>query len=346
MKGKLFRISLAIFLAIFAGALWSYAQGVKKHETLVADDTSATTSQQVIQDPNSKAIYYPKLSDALQHEQPINGINPKLYDGFWEKWHLVTARFRPDIGELRYVYANDLAWDVLKAGGSVYPPGAIFSKLAFKAEDDKLFPNSEIPSLSVRVQFMLKHAESYKSTNGWSFALYPRDLIEVKSASLENQTCFACHQIAKDRSYVFSVPFLRQTNIEEAKDFHQFFTDVKVSSLPENVQEALTEGGILSSDTVKAWKSLLFSGSLSESRRPLTLYAAEDKIAYALYDSRSGDYFVAIPLKGTQDCESMVMTLTRIYPEGYWEGKSKEQIEASKVLMCNGKVLSSDNFTK
>src|SRR4051812_4515226 len=46
----------------------------------------------------------------------MNGHSLREFVGFEKNWKLVTVRFRKDTGELRFTYANDLAWKNLKAG--------------------------------------------------------------------------------------------------------------------------------------------------------------------------------------------------------------------------------------
>lgn len=45
----------------------------------------------------------------------MNGISLEQYRDFWQSWHLVTVRYRSDVGEQRFVYANDLAYEGLKS---------------------------------------------------------------------------------------------------------------------------------------------------------------------------------------------------------------------------------------
>ena len=76
---------------------------------------------------------------------------------FWQRWHLVTVRYRTDIKELRWVYANNKAWAVLIRGGRHYPVGSRIAKIAYNAVPDRLFPDSLIPSAqAVRIQMMVK----------------------------------------------------------------------------------------------------------------------------------------------------------------------------------------------
>src|SRR6185436_10943563 len=57
----------------------------------------------------------------------MNGYKLSDFPDFEKKWKLVTVRFRKDTGEMRFTYANDLAFENLQKGVIDYPDGAIFA---------------------------------------------------------------------------------------------------------------------------------------------------------------------------------------------------------------------------
>ena len=60
---------------------------------------------------------------------------------------------------------------------------------------------SSIPGSAVNVQFMVKDSKRYAATGGWGFA----DFTNGKPGNEAlHQQCFACHQPAKDRDFVFT----------------------------------------------------------------------------------------------------------------------------------------------
>ena len=145
---------------------------------------------------------------------------------FWQRWHLVTVRYRTDIKELRWVYANKKAWNVLIHGGHVYPIGSRIAKIAYNAIPDRLFPDSLIPSAqAMRIQMMVKvPSKTPVSFAGWQYAIYYAGDTEDPAGALPGTTkaaadfsahrfqriataCAACHTyVGAPRGQVFSQP--------------------------------------------------------------------------------------------------------------------------------------------
>src|SRR5665647_995558 len=75
----------------------------------------------------------------------MNDIAFKDYQGFPDKWSLVTIRFRKDTGEMRLTYANELAMQTLLSKSTNYPDGAVFAKTGIHTASDPQFASSLIP---------------------------------------------------------------------------------------------------------------------------------------------------------------------------------------------------------
>ena len=115
------------------------------------------------------AIAQTAIAQETENSKPrttMAGIRLAEYTEIEKTWKLVTVRYRNDSGELRLVYANNLAWSSLKDGVSVYPDGAVFAKIALKSQYDPLFPSSLEPSQARRFQFMIRDAQKFPDTRG------------------------------------------------------------------------------------------------------------------------------------------------------------------------------------
>src|SRR6478609_6911513 len=143
---------------------------------------------------------------------PIYGVTiPAGY----RDWKLVSVG-RLSAGNLKQVRAqlgNDIAIKAYREGKLPFPDGAIIAALhwneASSDENNKVlasgFPGAGLQSFvagsAVNVQFMVKDSKKYAATGGWGFA-------DFKNGKPGNQalheTCFPCHQPAKDRDYVFT----------------------------------------------------------------------------------------------------------------------------------------------
>jgi hypothetical protein len=129
------------------------------------------------------------------------------FDGFWQTWQPVTVRYRADIDEQRFVYANELAWAALQQGSHDFPDGAAFAKVGFTTSVDSLFPSSLVPGHAVRYQVMIKDRARYARTRGWGYSLYLENgRPPEEDPATTVAACAACHELAASRGYVFSLP--------------------------------------------------------------------------------------------------------------------------------------------
>ena len=150
---------------------------------------------------------------------PIYGV--KIPDGYRD-WRLISVKRLTgkqltgaggQLKQLRAELGNDLAIKAYRDGTLPFPDGAIIAALHWNEEssdfDNKAlatgFPGRDLRSSfagsAVNVQFMVKDSKKYAASGGWGFA----DFTNGKPGNEAlHATCFACHQPAKDRDYVFT----------------------------------------------------------------------------------------------------------------------------------------------
>jgi hypothetical protein len=113
--------------------------------------------------------------------------------------------------QLRAQFGNDIAIKAFKEGKVPFPDGSIIAAIHWTrvlSEDNNKVLAGEFPGAQsflvgsrVNVQFMVKDSKKYAATGGWGFA----DFKDGKAGSKElHETCFPCHEPAKDRDYVFT----------------------------------------------------------------------------------------------------------------------------------------------
>ena len=206
----------------------------------------------------------------------MNGFKLSDFSGFFEKWKLVTVRYREDSKEMRFVYANSLAQKAMEQGFAEYPDGAVFAKIGLVTERDKSFPSSVVPSGAKRYQFMIRDKVKFKKTSGWGYVLFNGEG-KTFSGNPDKNTlaCAACHQIAKDRDYVFSAmiqyePFIekmqRATDIESSPLFKASisFKTVKRTDLPARVARFIPMNFSRVRILNNAFRENMFEGTLNE----------------------------------------------------------------------------------
>jgi hypothetical protein len=158
------------------------------------------------------ACMAPASGQADAEGAPIYGI--KIPPGFRD-WRLISVNHLAGSSakQLRAQLGNDIAIKAFRDGKLPFPDGTIIAALHWKEAssngNNKVlaigFPDagfkSFVPEAAVNVQFMVKDSKKYAATGGWGFA----DFTNAKPGNEAlHKTCFACHEPAKDRDYVFT----------------------------------------------------------------------------------------------------------------------------------------------
>ena len=249
---------------------------------------------------------------SLAKLRAMNGIDPKHYQKFWEKWDLVSVRFREDNRELRFVYANKIAYNALIHKKNKFPDGSALGKVAFKTQEDASFPNSVAPSNFSRMQLMVKNSKKFSSSDGWSYWLYlDKDNLSPKKDRQRLQACHACHTIVKDKDFVFTTPTFLGKISDQMKNqggrFQDEFQDESTLTLT-NLERAL-RGLLLYPDrSLNVQRLKLFSGSQYESIGPLAKFA-DSHNSYLLIDPDSGKFLLAEQIPSQKGCKKRVRVL-------------------------------------
>jgi Cytochrome P460 len=137
---------------------------------------------------------------------PIFGV--RIPTGYRD-WRLISvAREEGNLDDLRAILGNDVAIEASREGRLPYPDGTIIARLAWShhplEESSAAFgrPQSFVAGPPKNgVQFMVKDSRRYAATGGWGFAHF--DDGRPASEAVHN-TCYACHQVASSRDFVFS----------------------------------------------------------------------------------------------------------------------------------------------
>jgi hypothetical protein len=113
--------------------------------------------------------------------------------------------------QLRAQLGNEIAIKAFKDGKVPFPDGTIIAAIhwtSVASEDnnkvlDGPFPGTQsfVIGSPVNVQFMVKDSKKYAATGGWGFGDFKNGKAGDKAL---HETCFPCHQPAKDRDYVFT----------------------------------------------------------------------------------------------------------------------------------------------
>jgi hypothetical protein len=154
----------------------------------------------------------PASGQADREAAPVYGI--KIPEGY-RNWQLISVNHLTgsSLKQVRAQLGNDIAIKAFREGKIPFPDGAIIAALHWvespSDENNKIlglgFPGAGLQSFvagpAANVQFMVKDSKKYGATGGWGFA----DFTNGKPGNEAlHRTCFACHEPAKDRDYVFT----------------------------------------------------------------------------------------------------------------------------------------------
>jgi Cytochrome P460 len=113
--------------------------------------------------------------------------------------------------QLRAQLGNDIAIKAFKEGKLPFPDGSIIAAIHWNrvpSESNNKALAGEFPGAQsflvgsvVNVQFMVKDSKKYAATGGWGFADFKGGKPADKAL---HETCFPCHEPAKDHDYVFA----------------------------------------------------------------------------------------------------------------------------------------------
>lgn len=155
------------------------------------------------------------MRSADQAASPIYGIT--IPDGYRD-WKLIAVSEigAGDHSQLRAEFGNEIAIKAFQQGKLPFPDGSIVAAQHWtkesSAENDKVLallpmvggfssPKSFIPGSFINAQFMVKDSKKHATTGGWGFA----DFKDGKpSDEALHETCFPCHQPAKDHDFVYT----------------------------------------------------------------------------------------------------------------------------------------------
>jgi hypothetical protein len=140
---------------------------------------------------------------AQQLPESINGIT---YIPDYKNWQVISTSDRFDNGTMRVIYGNAIAVNAVKEHQiNPWPNGTIFAKAAW----DKLADarGNVTTGAFKQVEFMIKDAEQYKSTNGWGFARFKTPRLNPYGKNVLFTTeCINCHKPMEANDFVFTFP--------------------------------------------------------------------------------------------------------------------------------------------
>jgi hypothetical protein len=156
--------------------------------------------------------YMPRASGQSDGESsPIYGV--KIPAGYrdWKVIAVANLLVPGKLDQLRAQFGNDIAIKAYKEGTLPFPDGSIivaahWTRVPSESNNrvlDGPFPGAEsfVIGSRVNIQIMIKDSKKYAESAGWGFADFTGEKPGDKTL---HETCFPCHEPAKDHDYVFT----------------------------------------------------------------------------------------------------------------------------------------------
>lgn len=248
------------------------------------------------------------LAQDYSGKEVMNGHRLKDYKDFQKNWKLVTVRYRNDTSEMRFTYANQIAYKALVKGINNYPDGAVFAKIGLKTGEDPSFPSSAVPLGARRYQFMVRNKKKYSETNGWSYALFDeRGLTFPEEPKNQAMACAACHNAVPERGFVFSqLMELQQRNLNEHNKTNissLVFKTIEATKLPKKIFNYLTANTKYVRVLEGEMRRHLFQGTLEEIRPALSSEVYSSKLPAVLFNEDGSRFSLVVPENIGANCQ-------------------------------------------
>jgi hypothetical protein len=128
----------------------------------------------------------------------------------YKNWKVISTTNRFDNETLRIIFGNDVAIKAIADHNTnPWPDGTTFAKAAWFQQTEA--DGETRTGAFYQVEFMIKDAHKYSSTEGWGFARWRGTDLKPygKDAAFTNE-CTGCHAPLRHNDYVYSFPLAGQ----------------------------------------------------------------------------------------------------------------------------------------
>lgn len=137
-------------------------------------------------------------------KMPNNGLSFNLIKDY-RSYNVVATHFRTDKNEIRYILANDLAYEALKKGTKKMPEGSKVVKIGWSVKKMLLYPDALEADKIQRVEYMIKDSKKFNHNgDNWGYARFVKTEKGYKSFDQGTQGCISCHSVTKSNDFLFT----------------------------------------------------------------------------------------------------------------------------------------------
>ncbi len=135
-------------------------------------------------------------------KMPKNKLPFSLIKDF-QSYKIVATHFRTDKNELRYILANNKAFQALKNNVLPLPEGSKVVKIGWNVKEMENFPLALEANEVQRIEYMFKDSKNYPA-DGWGYARFVKKDGKYQSWDKGTLDCISCHAAASNNDYLFT----------------------------------------------------------------------------------------------------------------------------------------------
>ena len=151
---------------------------------------------------NSKSAFEVK-SDVPDLTMPGNGLKFKEIENY-KNFRIIATHFREDKNELRYILANELAYNAY-ATNQNFPDGSKIVKIGWDVKKMSNFGVALEANEVQRVEYMIKDSIKFnKNPGNWGYARFVKNDGKYYSWDKGTKSCISCHNLAKSNDFLFT----------------------------------------------------------------------------------------------------------------------------------------------
>jgi len=137
-------------------------------------------------------------------KMPDTGLPFKMIDGY-QDYKIVATHWRIDKHELRYVLANPIAYDAIKAKKLPMPEGSKMVKIGWSVKPMASYPDALEADKLQRIEFMVKDSKHFdQNGDHWGYARFVKNADSYVPYAKGSAECVACHASVSQNDYLFS----------------------------------------------------------------------------------------------------------------------------------------------
>lgn len=151
----------------------------------------------------NKPEKYTVISDVPDLEMPNNHLKFKEIADY-KNYRIIATHFRKDKNELRYILANDKAYEAYNEG-KPFPNGSKIVKIGWPVAEMSNFAAALEAKEVARIEYMIKDTVRFaKNPGNWGYARFVNNASKYEPWNKGTQGCISCHNLATDNDFLFT----------------------------------------------------------------------------------------------------------------------------------------------